>query len=478
MFVYWGQAFCEGLVNRAQWLIGDQTKEFLNISGNLELKLKYESDHDNLTNLPNNRMLSDQITRAIKQLGSQGRLAVIVIKVNDLNSINYNFGTFNANKLLKEFANKLKAILINPYLLEASLGINMVARLYSNEFAFLLPGLKKDFNADEFATTLLQLVPSSFIIDGIDINCSTSVGIALYPVHGTEDSVLINNASIAVYHAIKEERPYTIYTSEMEDDLMQNRIMINELKRSIEQNELEIYYHPIIELATGTIVGAESLVRFEHSLYGLLSAEKFIPLVEGTSLIHDLTAFMLKEVIKQISSWHNEGYHLSVSVNLSVKDATDRELPDLINKLLADYALAPEFLKLEFTERACLTDQAITKEVLQKIANIGVKLAINDFCSGYTSFIYLTNYPINSVKIEKSYVLKMTHTPQKIKIVEAIIKLAETLGLKTVADGISDRDSLAKLKELGCIYGQGALFSRAVNAADFKKMLDKKMPIE
>lgn len=478
MFVYWGQAFCEGLVNRAQSLIGDQTKEFLNISGNLELKLKYESDHDNLTNLPNSRMLSDQITRAIKQLGSQGKLAVIVIKVNDLNSINYNFGTFNANKLLKEFANKLKAILVNPYLLEVSLGINMVARLYSNEFAFLLPGLKKDFNADEFAATLLQLVPSNFIIDGININCSTAVGIALYPLHGTEDSVLINNASIAVYHAIKEDRPYTIYSSEMEDDLMQNRIMINELKRSIEQNELEIYYQPIIELATGTIVGAESLVRFEHSQYGLLSAEKFIPLVEGTSLIHDLTAFMLREVIKQISSWHNEGYRLSVSVNLSVKDTSDRELPDLINKLLSDYKLAPEFLRLEFTERACLTEQAVAKEVLQQMANIGIKLAINDFCSGYSSFIYLTNYPINDVKIEKSYVLKMTHDPQKIKIVEAIIKLADTLDLKTIAVGVSDPYSLAKLKELGCLYGQGALFSGAVNAVDFKKLLDKKMPLE
>lgn len=478
MFVYWGQAFCEGLVNRAQSLIVDQTKDFLNISGTLELKLKYESNHDSLTNLPNSRMLSEQITHAIKQSGPLGQLAVIAIKINELKNINYNFGTFNANKLLKEFADKLKTILVDPYLLQASLGINTVARLHSDEFAFLLPVLKKDFNADEFLTTLLKLIPSSFTIDGININSSTSAGIALYPQHGNEYSVLINNASIAVYHAIKEGRPYAIYSPEMEDDLMQNRNMINQLKHSIEQNELEIYYQPIIELATGTIVGAESLVRFEHSQNGLLSAEKFMPLVEGTGLIHNVTAFMLKEVIKQISSWHSEGHHVYVSVNLSVKDTSDRDLPGLLNKLLSDYSLAPEFLTLEFTERACLTEQAITKEVLQKIADMGVKLTINDFCSGYSSFIYLTNYPISNVKIEKSYVLKMTRDPKKIKIVEAIIKLADTLSLRTIADGISDKDSLEKLKESGCLYGQGALFSPAINAVNFKKMLQKGVHID
>lgn len=476
MFVYWGQAFCEGLVNRAQSLIGDQTKEFLNISGNLEMKLKYESNHDSLTNLPNSRMLSDQINQAIKQLNSQGHLAIVVIKINDFQSINYNFGTYNANNVLKQFADGLKNILIDPLFLQVSLAINLVARLHSDEFVFLLPRLKKEFNADEFAPKLLQLIPSDFMIDGINIHVSTSAGIALYPIHGKEDSELINNASIAVYHAIKEGEAYKVYNPEMEDDLVQTRIMINELKRSIENNELEIYYQPIVEIATGKIIGAESLVRFEHPQYGLLNAEKFIPLVEGTSLIHNLTAFMLKGVIKQISCWHNEGYSLSVSVNLSVKDASDRELPELIEKLLNDYELAPEYLKLEFTERACLTDQAITKEVLQQLSDMGVKLSIDDFCSGYSSFIYLTNFPINDVKIEKSYVLKMTQDPKKVTVVEAIIKLADTLGFKAVADGVADQDTINKLKELGCLYGQGFYFSRAVNASDFKVLLNKQMP--
>lgn len=476
MFVYWGQAFCYGLVDRAQSLLGDKTKEFLNISGNLEMKLKYESNHDHLTNIPNSRMLCEKIKDSIEQLGTQGQLAVIVIKINDFANINYNFGTFNANNVLKQFADKLKSILVDPYMLQISIGINMVARIHSDEFALLLPRLKKNFNPDELMNNVLRLVTCNIMIDGISINITTTAGIALYPIHGDEDGVLLNHANIALYHARKEGRPYIIYNPEMEEDFTQNRVMMNELKRSIESNELEIYYQPVVELATGKIVGAESLVRFEHPELGLLSAEKFIPLVEGTSLIHNLTTFMLKGVIKQLASWHGAGFPIYASVNLSVKDASDRELPELIEKLLSDYEIEPEYLKLEFTERACLTDQATTKEVLEQLSTKGIKLSIDDFCSGYSSFIYLTNYPINEVKIEKSYVLKMTKDNKKARIVDAIIKLANTLELETVADGITDQATLEQLHELGCIYGQGFHFSRAVNASDFKELLSKKMP--
>jgi diguanylate cyclase len=476
MFGYWGQAFCEGLVDRAQSFLGDKTKEFQNISNDLEFKLKYESNHDSLTKLPNARMFTEQIEHDIEQLGNQGQLAVIVIKINDFQNIAYNFGNFNANTVLVQFAEKLKGILIDPYMLQVSLGINIVARLHSDEFALLLPRLKKDLNADELLSSLLKLITANLMIDGININITTTSGMAIYPAHGEDAEALLHNANIAVHHARKQGRPYTLYNTEMEEDFTQNKIMLNELKRSIENNDLEIYYQPLVELASGKIVGAESLVRFEHPVYGILSAEKFIPLVEGTSLIHLLTAFMLKGVIKQIASWHEAGYMLSASVNLSVKDASDRELPGFIDKLLRDYEVAPEFLKLEFTERACLTDQATTKEVLEQLSTMGIKLSIDDFCSGYSSFIYLTNYPIDDIKIEKSYVLKMTKDPKKAKIVEAIIKLAQTLGLEAMADGIADEATLEQLKKLGCTYGQGFHFSRAVTPTDFKRLLTEKNP--
>ncbi|APF01910.1 TPA: putative bifunctional diguanylate cyclase/phosphodiesterase [Legionella pneumophila] len=466
MFVYWGQAFCYGLVNKAESLLVDKTKELLNLSGNLELKLKYESNHDSLTNLPNNRLLNEKIRLAIEQLGSQGELAVIVIKINDLN---YNFSSFNANNIVKQFAEKLKSILIDPYMLKASLGINMVARLQSDEFAILMPRLKKDLDINELLIHLLTLLNNNLMVDGISINVTPIVGVAIYPIHGEEDDVLVNHALIAVYQARKENKSYAVYSSEMEEDLVHNRIVINELQRSIENKDLKIYYQPIVELANGKIVGAESLVRFEHPELGLLSADKFMPLIEGTSLIHDLTTLMLKEVIKQLAAWHDAGHKIFASVNLSV----NRELPDLIEKLLNDYEIAPQFLKLEFTERTCLADQMLTSEVFEQLSTRGIKLCIDDFCNNNSSFIHLTNFPIDDIKIEKSFVLKIAKDAKKAKIVEAIVKLAQTLGWEPLVDGIADQTALEKLRDLGCLYGQGLYFSRAVNATEFTSMLKK-----
>lgn len=474
MFVYWGQSFCYGLVNKAESFLDDKTKEFLNKSGDLEQKLKYESNHDSLTGLANNRLLSEQIENSIKQLAKQGEFVIIVIKVNDFKNINYNFGTFNANNILKQFADRLKSILVDSYMLQTSFGLNMVARIEHDEFVFLLPRIRKNLNIDELLSNLTRLVTCNFMIDGVNIKITTTSAAVVYPIHGEEENVLLSHANVALYHARKEGKPYILYNSEMEEDFAQNRIVMAELKRTIENNELEIYYQPIVQLTTGKIIGAESLVRFEHPVLGLLSAEKFIPLIEGTNLIHNLTTFMLKGVIKQLASWHNAGHHLFASVNLSVKDVSDRELPSLIEELLSQHQIAPEYLKLEFTERACLIDQATTIEVLEQISTMGVRLAIDDFCSGYSSFIYLTNFPINDIKIEKSYVLKMTKDNKKAKIVEAIIKLAEILGLKVIADGIADEETLNRIKQLGCLYGQGFYFSRAVSSTEFKALLPNK----
>lgn len=473
VFGYWGQAFFHGLVNRAQTMLGETTKEFKNLSNKLESALRHESYYDFLTNLPNSRMLSLQLSQAIEKMDKRGELAVIVIKINDFINITHSFGTFNANTILKQFADSLNSILMDPYILQETIGLNIVARLQSDEFAILLTRLKKNINLDDLLSNILRLVTVNFMIDGININLTMAAGVAIYPFHGDREDILINHAGIALFHARKESKSYSIYNSRMEDFAL-NRVVINELKLSIESNELEIYYQPVIELASGNIIGAESLVRFEHPQYGLLTADKFIPLIEGTSLIQSLTAFMLNGVINQLSLWHNEGYMISASINLSNRDITNRELPSLIEKLLGEYKISPEYLKLEFTERACLTNQAITKSVLEQLSALGVELSIDDFCSGYSSFTYLTNFPINDIKIEKSHILTMTKDQKKVKIVESILKLAEVLGLEVLADGIKDQNTLNMLQSLGCLYGQGYFFSQPVNLDEFNVLLKQK----
>lgn len=473
MFVYWGQAFCEGLINKAQSILTVKTDEFVKISNTLELKLKHASNHDSLTQLPNSRRFNEQISSAIKQLGTDAQLAVILVKIIDFEEIISKYGTYYAHNVLKQFAQKLNFILVEPHMLNACTGLSNVFYLQGEEFAFLLPRLKPDFNADELLAKLHQSMIAHFVIDGIDINLSTTSGMAIFPGHGDEEGVVVSHALAALGHAKKQGVPFLIYNSEMEDDYTQNRNIMEELKYSIDNNNLDIFFQPVVELATGTIVGAESLARFEHSQFGLLTADKFIPLIEGTPLMKQLSVFMLTTVIKQLAIWHNAGYKLHISVNLSIQDACDRKLPAFIKRLLAESNLAPEFLRLEFNERACLTDQTVTKKVFEQLSNLGVKLSIDNFCSGYSSFLYLLNFPINDVKIEKSHVLGMIKDPKKAKVVEAIIRLTEVLQLETVADGIADKATMEKLVELGCVYGQGFYYSQAVDTAQFIKYLNK-----
>lgn len=470
IFGYWGQAFTQGLMNRAVTLMGQTTQEYININTELESKLLHESYYDSLTNLPNPRMLSKQIRGAMEMLAGHGELIVVILRINDFNSINYNFGTFNANNVLKQFANKLNSIVINPEMVKDIMGINAAARIQSDEFSLIFPKVGEDYDVEELLNDLIKLLSVNFMVDGINISITVTAGVSIFPRDGKTEEVLMSHANIAAYHARKEGKPYVIYNTQMED-VTQNRIILSELKNAIENNELEIYYQPVLDLETQAIVGAEALVRFNHPQYGLLAAEKFIPLIEGTNLIRKLAYFMLTGTIKQLSEWYAAGHQIYVSVNLSLRDVTDTDLPDIIQELIQDINVPKELLKLEFTERACLTDQAVAKEVLEQLAALGVKLSIDDFCSGYSSFMYLVNYPINDIKIEKSLILKMSKDLRKDKIVEAILQLAKVLNLDVVADGICDEETFERLKEMGCRYGQGFLFSRAVSAHQFEKLL-------
>ncbi|WP_058519145.1 putative bifunctional diguanylate cyclase/phosphodiesterase [Legionella parisiensis] len=471
LFAYWGQSFCHGLANTAESLVADKTKALLYKSGDLELKLKYESEHDYFTQLPNALLFSEQIKQAIVKIEKPNELAVVILKLNDFKAVHNNFGNFNANSALIQFVKKLKGMLIHPFMLQATMGINSIARIEGDEFALLLPRLNKNIDLNTLLEATVEATALDLIVDGIQINISTTAGAAIYPHAGENDISLVSHARTAVFHARKKSEPFAIYNSNMEDVFTSNRIVMSSLKKSIENQEIKIYYQPTVELATGKIIGAEAKVRFVHEKYGLINAEKFNPLLEGSSLIQQLSSFMLTNVIKQLVLWHQEGYKIFASVNLSVQDVIDRKLPDFVEKLINKNKIAPEYLILEFNERACLSDQEKSTEVLNQLSKLGVKISIDDFCSGYSSFTYLVNFPINEIKIEKSLILNMLKDKKKSKIVEAIIKLAQTLELKVLADGIENQEIREQLKQYGCMYGQGFYFSRQVSPYEFMALL-------
>ncbi|WP_454785320.1 putative bifunctional diguanylate cyclase/phosphodiesterase [Legionella sp. WA2024007413] len=471
LFAYWGQSFFHGLVNTTESLVADKTEALLYKSSDLESKLKYKSEHDYFTQLPNAFLFSEQIKQAINKMEELHELAVIILKLNDFKVIHDNFGDFNANSVLTQFVKKLKDMLINPFMLKATMGINTIARIESDEFALLLPRLNEQVNYNTLLKNIVEITTLDFIVDGIHVNIGTTAGAAIYPRDGDDNVSLISHARTAVFHARKKEKPFAIYNANMEEDFTTNRIVMNALKKSIENQEMKIYYQPAVELKTGRIIGAEVMVRFVHEQYGLLSLEKFMPLIERSSLTQQLTSFMLINVTKQLALWHQAGHKIFASVNLSVQDAVDKKLPEFVEKLLKENKIAPEYLTLEFNERACLSDQEQSIEVLNQLSNLGVKLSIHDFCSGYSSILYLANLPINEIKIDKSLILNMIKDKRKSKIVEAIVKLAQTLELEVMADGVEDKEIREQLKQYGCKYGQGTYFSNQLSPYEFMALL-------
>lgn len=461
MFAYWGQSFCYELANTMESMLEDKTKELMDKSSDLELKLHYETHHDHLTNLPNQRLLSQRINQGIKQIRPGEELAVILLHICSFKEINYKYGSFSANSLLIQFAERLKAILLEPYLLQAYMGMNMVARLQGAEFALLIPRLKQDHHLNGVITQLLDSTSANFMIDGYSINITTAAGVALYPEHGDDDKALLLRANASLFNAEKEGAPYAIYHEGMDSGTKVDSDMVSELSKIIDQGDIDILYEPVLALKTEEIVGFHAQIQFNDPKYGLINADKLLPLFEGTVFLKKLSHIMLKHAVEQLSSWQKTDQKTPITVTLF--DATDSEFPLLVGQCLKDNQISPECLKIELTEKACLSDQSHSITVLNQLADLGIKLVISDFCSGYSSFVYLTNFPISEIKIDKSFIRNMFENEKQLSIVRAIIKLAGAMNLDMVADGIMDPKNMKKLKQLGCLYGQGP-FSPAVSA--------------
>ncbi len=471
LYAYWGQSFCYELVSTVETLIEDKTRELVNKSSDLELKLHYETNHDYLTGLSNQRLLSQRINQGIKQIGKGEELAVILLHINAFKEINYKHGRFNANSLLVQFAEKLKSILLEPFLLQAYMGMNMVARLQGAEFAILIPRLKKEHQLEIILSNLLSATATNFMLGGDSVNVTTTLGVALYPSHGDTDAALIYHASTSLFYAEKERLSYAIYHVSMGKKTQEKDGKLKELNHAIDSDEIDIWYQPYLELKTDKIVGAESMVHFRNMEDGTMNIEQLLPVIEGTILIRKLTARMLEHAVEQLSIWHQAGHNISITVNLF--DAADLELPEFVENLLKESVFLPGNLKLALTEKACLSDQARSSVVLKKLSDLGVKIVISDFCSGYSSFIYLTNFPISEIKIDESFVQNMMVDEKKLNIVAAALKLAGVLNLTVLAGGVADLKTVKKIKQLGCLYAQGPYFSPAVSVEKITGMLDK-----
>ncbi|KTD65535.1 bifunctional diguanylate cyclase/phosphodiesterase [Legionella spiritensis] len=474
IFAYWGQSFCYGLANKAESMLQDKTRELTSKKDNLEIKLKYESTHDRLTNLPNYHLFIERIKQAIGQLDSDSQAAVFVLNINDFKEINYGFGSFHANTFLVQFADKLKSILIKPSMLDAYMGMNVIARLRNDEFAVLLPRLSKNLDLDQLLDNISQETSVHFMIEGINMSITTTVGAAIYPTHGLTPETLMTHATDSIYFAKKEGKPYAIYHSGIQDKTTINRAMLDAFEQSIDNDKAFLQFQPHVELRSGKIIGVEASVKLENTDMEVLNEEKLFQLMDDARYARKLVFFTLKNLIKQIAAWHDKGNKIYGEMDLSIADLGDPELVPLIQESLVNSKLPPQYLKISLTEKACLSDQAKTLTALNNIAALGVQIAIKDFSTGYTSFVYLINFPVHEIKIDGSFISKMVRDEKYVHIVQAIIQIASALKLQVMARGIPDQATTDQLIKLGCMYGQGTFFGTRILSREMTEILEKK----
>ena len=418
---------------------------------------EYQASHDPLTGLPNRMLLRDRVEQAVLAAGRDGMwAAVMIMDLDSFKEVNDSLGHHAGDLLLTQIGKRLTESLRDS---------DTVARLGGDEFAVLLPRLSDPSDATATAKKLLTGLEAPFNLDGLDLEIGASIGIAVYPTNGTDGDVLFQRADVAMYAAKERRAGLETYAAEHDNYDPSRLTLVPELRRALDQGELELYFQPQANMRTRRVRGVEALLRWHHPQRGLLTPDHFIPLSEHTGLIRPLTSYVLEEALRQCSEWQDQGLGLYVSVNISAQSLLDLNFPDEVAGLLTRWDVPPQWLKLELTEGTLMGDPMRALRVLSKLSAMRVSLSIDDFGTGYSSFAYLKRLPVSSIKIDKSFVMNMLEDESDEVIVRSLIDLGRNLGVETVAEGVESEGVWNRLLRLGCDTAQGYLSGRPVSAA-------------
>jgi diguanylate cyclase (GGDEF)-like protein len=427
---------------------------------------RHQALHDALTGLPNRVMLRDRGERAITTARRHGgNVGLLLIDLDRFKDINDTLGHHQGDALLRAVATRLASVL------RAS---DSVARLGGDEFAVLLPDLRvSDRAAATVAQKLLDALRQPFMVDELALEVDASIGIAVSTDHQADVDTLLQRADVAMYVAKQTHAGAVEYASELDVNSTRRLALLADLRRAIEQRTLAVHYQPKVDLASGEVQGVEALVRWDHPQFGPIPPTEFIPLAEGTALIHSLTTLVLETALRQQRDWKAGGHDLSVAVNLSARSLLDVDFPERVSALLTTHGVNPARLVLEITESTLMTDPARAQRVLRALDALGVRISIDDFGTGYSSLARLKELPVHELKIDRAFVTSMQTIHSDAVIVRSTIDLARNLGLAVVAEGVEDRSVLNELSDLGCDAAQGYYLSRPVPAAEFLTWLEE-----
>ncbi len=426
----------------------------------MEETLRYQALHDALTDLPNRTFLQKRLNQALMNAEcQQNSVALLMMDLDRFKEINDTFGHQHGDLLLQQVSTRL---------VQAIGSAGIVSRLGGDEFAILLPKADEE-STGIIAEQLRNILEEPFMIAGYPLNVEASVGIVLYPLHGTDGLTLMRRADVAMYAAKSTHEGVAFYKATHDDQYSSRRLaLIGALRQAIAANELTLYYQPKVNLKTGLTNSVEALARWQHPIHGFVPPDQFIPLAEQTGLINSLTAWALETAIRQCSVWLQAGLSMSVAVNLSSWNLRDITLPETIMSLLTRYSVPPQLLRVELTESMIMTDADRALDVLHRLSALGIHISVDDFGTGYSSLAYLKRLPIDELKIDRSFVQHMLEVEADITIVRSTIMLAHNLGLHIVAEGVEDKATLNLLADFDCDVAQGYYMSRPIPAAELE----------
>ncbi len=423
-------------------------------------RLNHESRHDPLTGLANRTHFQDRVEVS---LVAGEPSAILVMDLDRFKEINDTLGHHHGDLLLVEVTRRLHAQLRR---------VDQLARLGGDEFAVQLTGAELE-DAIQAAQRMHRALAEPITIDGISVNVQASIGIALAPSHGNVATTLLRRADVAMYSAKRGHTGMAVYEAS-QDDLSPRRLTLaSELREAISAGQLELYYQPQLSTTTGQVVGAEALVRWRHPDYGLVCPDEFLPLAEQTGQIRQLTRWVIRSAVAQAAAWQQVGMQIDVSINVSVRNLLELDLPDFITRVINDAQLRPNALTIEVTESHIMADPERTLGVLRRLHDDGLRLSIDDFGTGYSSLAHLRLMPVQELKIDKSFVLGLAEGDDVVEsrassnIIRSILSLAQSLNLEVVAEGVEDLATADHLAEMGCGRLQGYHVSRPIPAADF-----------
>ena len=444
-----------------------------------EKEISYYAYYDTLTKLPNRRLFLNQFEASLSAAKRMSdKLCLLFIDLDHFKNINDSYGHTIGDQVLSEAADRIKKSVRSYDIISVGMAEseNKVARLAGDEFTVLLCEVNAVENTVTIAQRIIDSFSKPFLLNHHTIYMTTSIGIALYPDDSDTVEELLQNADVAMYHAKKSGRNNYKFFSEDLNHYLKNRLAIeSDLRTALEKEEFVLYYQPQFVNNQDNIIGFEALLRWQHPTRGLLSPDDFIEIAESSGLIVPIGSWVLEQACKQAAVWSKKlDKNYRMAVNLSALQFNHQNLSEQVLKALELSGLDPALLELEITESAIIQNIKDTLAVLVSLKNLGINLAIDDFGTGYSSLNYLKNFPIDTLKIDKSFIDQIVTNKKDAAIAQTILQLADNLGLLSIAEGVETEDQLIDLKSMGCTQFQGFYFSKPLPAEKIEALIDAK----